>query len=287
MPLNSKSYRIIIWSTIAAYTLMLPWAIIFYRKLENTIGPVTTGKIPLTGIIIIGLAYLFYGFFKNTSKKHLWFLLPSCIIAFIIIKLESNPNKHIHIPEYMLMAWLLYAALYKDYQGKGVFSLIFICGSMLGIVDELEQGLHPGRYYGWRDMVVNSASVLIGIFFMLGLQEKSSANEHWQDHLKYFRPLLTLNAFGFIAAVLMCITLFQVQANGSFNNIYPQWLLAWQILFLLLVPVTIVYQHNYQIGAAKNKSFQIAQLWVYPILYILCFMHIIIAVAAVSGIRFQ
>ena len=69
-----------------------------------------------------------------------------------VIFLEANPNKHIHIPEYILMTWLVFEALRRDYKGGGIFLLVFILSSLPGILDEVLQGLHPGRSYGWQDM---------------------------------------------------------------------------------------------------------------------------------------
>ena len=32
-------------------------------------------------------------------------------------------------------------------------------------VDEMQQGLYPDRYYGWKDMVINSSGVLLVVFW--------------------------------------------------------------------------------------------------------------------------
>ncbi len=205
---NSTARKVIWWGLIVIYTFILPSAILIYRKLESSIGQEATGKIPFYGVILIGTAYTLYGFLKNSSFTHLLYLIPCAIIAYIIIKYEPNPNKHIHIPEYVLMAWLLYAALSKDYYGKGIFILIFICGSMLGVVDELEQGLHPKRFYGWSDMAVNSSSTLIGIFTILGLTRRAATNWEWKKYLRGLRSLLGLILFGMVGAVFMCIQQF-------------------------------------------------------------------------------
>ncbi|MBM3146110.1 MAG: hypothetical protein FJ010_14290 [Chloroflexi bacterium] len=293
LSLTPTARRVALWVLIAGYTFILPSAILIYRRLESAIGQESTGKIPLYGVLVIGTAYILYGFFKNRSLTHLLSLVPCAIIAYVIIRYEPNPNKHIHIPEYTLMAWLLYAALSRDYQGKGIFILIFLCGSMLGVVDELEQGLHPKRFYGWSDMTVNSSSTLIGIFTILGLTRRARADWKWKKHLKELGIPIGLILFGLAGAVLMCIQLFQVQARELFWGVYPLWLLAWSILFVAVTPVTVFLQTRRQ---GKNRADQArevrlqrqtAQLWVYPAMAILFYMHAIIVFIALTGYNFR
>ncbi len=281
------------WGTIVVYTFFLPSAILVYRKLESAIGQDATGKIPFYGVIFIGLAYILYGFLKHRNFTHLFYLIPCAIIAYVIIKYEPNPNKHIHIPEYVLMAWLLYAALSKDYQGNGIFILIFICGSLLGVVDELEQGLHPKRFYGWSDMAVNSSSMLIGIFTILGLVKRETGNWDWTKRWKEYQTHFGLILFGVVGAVFMCIHLFDVQAEEMFWGVYPLWILGWNYLYLFAVLIHLAFhiikQRSIQNTAIeREKSLrQTAQLWVYFPLAILFFMHFLVVYVSVSGASFR
>ena len=281
------------WIFVGLYTLLLPSAILIYRRLESAIGREATGKIPFYGVIIIGIAYVLYGYHKNKNCRHLLYLIPCGIISFIIIKYEPNPNKHIHIPEYVLMAWLLYAALSKDYRGKGIFILIFICGSLLGVVDELQQGLHPKRMYGWSDMAVNSSSTLIGVFTILGLTRRTELGWDWRVHLKEFRTQFGLILLGFVGAVFMCINLFQVQAMEIFWGIYPPWGLVWNIIFIVAVIIDgVLYSRKQRTNLPEKDSIsqslrQTARLWVHPILVILFVMHGIIILTAILGATFR
>ena len=42
----------------------------------------------------------------------------------------------------------------------------FVLSSISEVVDEMQQGLYPDRYYGWKDMVINSSGVLLGVFLI-------------------------------------------------------------------------------------------------------------------------
>jgi hypothetical protein len=280
-----------LWAVIAIYTLILPQAIIVYRDLEALFGQEAVGKIPLMGIILIGTLYVVYGYRRNHNFKHLIYLIPSAAIALAIIKSEPNPNKHIHIPEYILMAWLLYLVLSKRYSGKGLFLLVFLCGSMLGVVDELQQGLHPKRFYGWTDMSINSASTVIGILTIVGLvRPREGDTESWEltinTHL--FKAYRWLLAFGFAGAILQCMYLFQVQSAETFEGIYPQWLLVWQAVFLAFSIGMIWrdFQNVPTTDANQNKA-ATTRLWIFPPLIILCYMYLLVLFAAISGMSFR
>ncbi len=288
--------RVILWILIAVYTFILPNFRIIYNAIVNSFGQAVAGKVPLVFVVIIGFAYVIAVFRAHKSLKNLLFLVPCAVIAIIIMTLEPNPNKHIHIPQYTLMAWLLFAVLSKDIKGKELYILIFILGSILGVVDELEQGVHPARFYGWSDMLVNSASTLIGVLTIMGLNKAVSPGLDWFTPLKQSKAMLWLILFGVVGAVIMCVTLFQVASSGIFWGVYPQWLLSWNILFVLIVPVMIFtyqrslrkYRQSSEGQPAKDLPPEIieARLWVLPLLVILIYMHIIVIYVAYSGVEF-
>jgi len=294
MKSKDKLTRIILWTTIFIYTLLLPHAVILYRSLVNRIGRESVGKVPLYTVVIIGLAYVVFGLIKNRDCRHLLFLIPSAIIAYSIIQIEPNPNKHIHIPEYVLMAWLLYSVLEMDYQGKGIFILVFLCGSMLGVIDELEQGIHPRRFYGWSDMAVNTCSVLIGIFTILGLFKTKPGNWKWfaqLSQLSRFRGMILALGFEFVGALLSCIFLFDVQANQSFRGIYPNWLLVWNYTALALTLGTLYIffrSENLATGSHRDHGEMITvKLWLVPPMLILFHMHALVLIISLLSLKFK
>ena len=287
--------RVLLWGAIFIYTLLLPNAIVVYRMLVDYIGKDSTGNIPLISVILIGGAYALYGYRKNRNFKFLLYLIPAGIIALLIMRLEENPNKHIHIPEYVLMAWLLYAVLSKDYRGSGIFVLVFLCGSLLGVVDELEQGIYPRRFYGWSDMLVNSASILIGIFTLKGVTPSIERDWRWRSFLRSYQPELGVLIFGFLVAVFMGAQLFYVQMYDVFWGAYPRWLLGCNILFLVALFVVIGWRWR-QVWGKPPAAPEIAtqrgvaitiRLWLYPLLTIIGFMHLLVLFVAFSGVSFR
>lgn len=285
--------KIIIWAIILIYTLLLPHAIIVYRNLVNRIGEEAVGTIPIISVAIIGSAYVSFGFAKNRNLRHTLYLIPSGIIALAIIQLEPNPNKHIHIPEYVLMAWLLYFVMSKDYRGNGLLGLIFVCGSMLGVVDELEQGIHPRRFYGWSDMAVNSSSVIIGIFTILGLAKIPGKSWDWLQSLPHFRKFAWLVAFGFINVAIACVQLFEVQKAGTFTGVYPLWLLGGNILFLAIGLQSVSIRIRDALRAKRNShldngsNLPTAKLWIFTPLAILLYAQTLIILVSLTGLEFR
>ncbi|HEA29014.1 MAG TPA: hypothetical protein ENH91_03300 [Leeuwenhoekiella sp.] len=289
--------RVLLWVLVALYTGSLPYVIFVYRAIEEHFSRAVAGKIPIVIISLFGIGYIVYIILTKKVTKRTALIVLCPIIAYVIISLEPNPNKHIHIPEYVLMSWILFEALSVDYNGKGIFILLFICSTMLGIVDEMEQGIHPGRYYGWRDMVINAASTIIGILTIMGLKKRLAGDWAWTGRLRKLKGPLGILFHGAIGALLLCIHLFNVKENEAFWGVYPIWLLAWNGLFLSLGMIAVCYQYrrfhkeNYaqknMVGSGtKTKEVVTANLWVFVPLAILLVMHVIVIFIAISGWEF-
>ena len=196
---NEKSARLrrtIFWGLAAAYTAALPDAIVVYRTIATHFSTPVARKIPVAMIILLGISYILFGMITRKSSRYFSLIIPCTFIVYTIMAVEPNQNKHIHIPEYILMTWLLYEALSIDYKGKGIYILIFLCSSMLGVVDELEQGTYPDRFYGWVDMGINSASSIIGILTLMGLRTAPKGDWAWIDQIKKLKGSLGVMLFG-------------------------------------------------------------------------------------------
>jgi hypothetical protein len=276
------------------YTFFLPDARLAYDAIVNSFGQSVAGKVPLVMVTIVACLYAIAVYITHKNLKNLVFLIPCGIIAYLIMHFEANPNKHIHIPEYVLMVWLLYSVFSKDSSSRDVFVLIFVCTTALGVVDELEQGIHPSRFYGLTDMIVNSSSGLIGIFTVLGLKKLRAADWSWIAGLKEMKMLSALCLLGVAGVVIMCTYLFRVQAGGAFWGIYPTWLLAWNVLFLMAVPVGLIFT---RIRLARKNidesiiiaadDLKIARLWIMPMLIIIAYMNALIIFVSISGMQFR
>jgi hypothetical protein len=289
--------RVILWILVAVYTFLLPDVILAYRAIVASFGQAAAGKVPVYMVVTVGLAYAAVLLLSHRYWKNLFFLLPSGIIAILIIKLVDNPNKHVHIPEYILMTWLLYAVLSKDHKGKGLLILVFVYASILGVVDELEQGIHPSRFYGAPDMLVNSSSALIGVFTIMGLKKITATDWAWTNRLKEFNVELCLVLFGAAGTLIMCIVLFRVAVTGSFWRVYPLWLWIVNFLYLITTPLILALRRGIlhrpapvrkgkKAAAALSQEMMTARLWIYPLLAILFYMQALVLYISISGVKF-
>ncbi|MBC8432774.1 MAG: VanZ family protein [Desulfobacterales bacterium] len=291
---NSFFLRSLLWALVAVYTLVLPHVILIYTAIAKHFSSENAGKVSIALIVLLGIAYFLAVLVLKKGIKALALLVPCAIIVWVFISIESNPNKYIHIPEYIIMTWLLFEVLALDYKDKGIFFLVFICAALLGIVDEMMQGIIPNRHYGWQDMIMNSAAALMGIFTLAGLRKAPTGDWAWTGGLKEFKPALGIMVFGAAGAVLTCVYLFDVKAL-AFRNVYPFWLLGWNGLFLITGSVAIFFQKRLYkpINPGNDEDSNpydqamTARLWILCPLVILIIIHTLVLLTAVAGLPFN
>ncbi len=230
------------------------------------------------------------------TARGLSVLAVSGIIVIIVINFETNADKHIHIPEYILLSWIWYRALALDYNGSGILLLVFICAAILGVVDEIMQGIHPQRTYGWTDMIVDAAASFIGCLSIMGLKQPTKGDWAWRRDLKHFRSSLAVISVGALTAVPICSYLFNIRDRSSLFNGYPCWLLAGNGLFVAACFALIVLHWRQRRNYGKSEPAKkpavsaihtTAMLWVICPMAIFMAMHALVLWVAVAGIEFK
>ena len=286
---TTKNRRIILWLSVAIYTLSLPYAIVIYDFITLRWSPEFAGFLPRLILLVAGAAYIFYSIKAKLPFKKMSLLIPCAIISCLIIYLEPNPNKHIHIPEYVLMTWLLFEAVRIDYKGTGIFLLVFLCSSFLGVLDEILQGILPSRSYGWQDMLINSSSSLIGILSLIGLREDQGKNWNWINQLKEMRGPLSVVLLGILSTAVSCYMLFEVKNHQGSWLVYPDWLIAWNVLFVLIIVLALqaLYRYTTQDSGEPGAQKITAALWVLPSLIIILYVYMVVVLSWTVGVPFQ
>ena len=281
--------RILLWLLVATYTFSLPYVIIIYDIISSRWSPAIAGLVPRIIIISGGAVYLLYSAKTHLSLRRIFFLIPCLIIAFFIVFLEPNPNKHIHIPEYVLMAWLLFEAIRIDYSGAGIFVLVFLASSLLGVFDEVMQGIHTARQYGWPDMLNNTFSSLIGVLSLIGLRKNSGPGIEWLYQLKKMGGSFLIILFGLLNTGFSCLRLFKIKNHHDLWNFYPDWLIALNILFMIMAFVILcqLYRHTMQWRDKVQRPVKTAFLWVGLPLSILVLINSVIIYGKISDAPFQ
>ena len=89
----------------------------------------------------------------------------------------------------------------------------FVLSCISEVVDEMQQGLYPDRYYVWKDMVINSSGVLLGVVLINAMTAPSAKDWNWlQQVLRKKIPSIIL-FLGICGAVFTGYLLWQIKAD--------------------------------------------------------------------------
>lgn len=134
------------------------------------------------------------------------------------------PSKRIHVPQYIVLALVVRAGLSRHLSGWRLTLMGAFVAALFGCHDELLQGLHPKRTYGWPDMQVNALGALSGSILAHGLRllDKGRASQ----------PLPTLPWVGLACAVAGFLLF--LDALQSFRGVAPPAWIALPALGALL-----------------------------------------------------
>lgn len=220
----------LLWLLIAAYVLFLPSAILVFNWFIDQFSLAVARWIPV--MVVAALVAVYTGFrVRRGNRFYLWrFLIPCLLIVLSVVLLQPNPIKYIHLPEYALLAIMLWLALRPtDAQSSyAVLLSVFACVVFLGVFDELHQGIHPERYYGWKDMVVNAAGGLIGVLLI-----KTFLTAEPKPLTLKVSVLIVFTQANTLVLLASLFYLIMVQEAGSFIGVYPLWLLAANVASLV------------------------------------------------------
>lgn len=160
----------------ACYLLVLFYVnmFAFWAWLSRLLGQGIVAKllpIAVTAVVLMVIALRFADRVKRGYSIRPVFLGLGlvCAIFSLAIPDPNVPVKRIHVAEYIVLAFLVRHTLSHRLQGAQLTLFTVMVALLLGIHDEMLQGLHSQRYYGWRDMVVNGAAGLAGALLGHGL----------------------------------------------------------------------------------------------------------------------
>lgn len=288
--------HLLLWGSVVVYTLSLPHVITVYNAILDKTSNALVGRIPVIILIVLCAVHILVLLQIRKEPKRLLLLIPCVAIVLAVIYLESNPNKHIHIPQYILMSWILFAALSIDYHGGGILLLTLVCASLLGIVDEILQGIHPARTYGWSDMLVNATASIVGVISIKAIVGNRGSGWEWRQYFRKNGLILALFITGATGASVMLVFLFNAGEPDELRKNYPTWMLVWNFLFLFL---------TLQLGTARwikakrkgrslidehrrrNPAAITADVWVLVPLIILFCMHGLVVSVILMDIPFS
>lgn len=163
--MDKANTRKIWWAAVLLYLFLiyatLGYAPVLWEALNEAVGGKGLGFVYAAGISVILAVFLYVIFVKKERSpvKYLLLLVFS-LILFILNNLAIFPAEKIHLLEYVILGVLLYNALKVDldkYDTRLYLWGCFIC-FVAGVIDEVIQLVLPGRFFDWKDVVLNVVS---------------------------------------------------------------------------------------------------------------------------------
>jgi hypothetical protein len=163
-------------------------------------GPIVAALVALTGSAIV--------IYRQGNLRAIRFALIGSSIAVAAIGLALTdpqfPAKRIHVAEYIAVAWLVYRGLGRRLGGPRRAAAAVLIATLLGVHDELVQGLHTQRTFGVLDIVTNGLGAGAGALAALAMTTPLDAPDATQAgrHVVFLVLVLcsTMLAYPLIAA---------------------------------------------------------------------------------------
>lgn len=228
-----------LWLLAGIYTYLLQYAIVIWFFLNEKIGVFLTR---ITSPLIILLIYIFITVLfikqKKSIKNHPGKIITISGVILFIFMYQPQQQKLIHVPEYILLSFIVYTALKIDLHSNNIFPVTGIVTTCLGTIDELLQGIHPFRYYGSEDIIVNSLSVLIGVCTIGMFKKNHIPSPKWEHYpIRLFLLILAIA----VLASFNIFALFDEAAQHTRFQSFSTSLLIMDIIAFITGIIVLVF----------------------------------------------
>lgn len=146
----------------------------FWAWLSRQLGPglpLKTLPVIVTLAVLLVISLRFIQRVNRGYRIRLIFLGLGIVGAFLALAIPDPhlPVKRVHVAEYIILSFLVRYTLSHRLEGVRLTVFTALVTALYGIHDEMLQGLHSLRYYGWLDIVVNAVAGLSGALLGHGL----------------------------------------------------------------------------------------------------------------------
>ena len=279
---RGRNARILLWIFICLYVATLPYAIVLFDFLEEFLSLRVVRILPFFVLSFFCAIYLWVCRLKGRGYGLIGFVLPSTVFFLAVFLLESNSIKYIHIPEYALLTGLIYLAISRDDNSVVPVVASALFASALGVFDEVHQGIHPGRYFGWKDMIINTVGATIGAMAINVFGGSRAINI-----VDCLRPLkqplfeILILAISTLVTAFSVTQLFAVSQQSSFSYAYSSNLVSANVISICAC--LVIALRNYRnIGNDLTK-----ELVLFFPASILMAIQVLICISYFQGFEFR
>ena len=192
-----------------------------WRWLSEELGKSGSALVPfLVAAFLLMVVFVARLRRKEQSQFYWLYLVAALVLVGIALYLPDSrfPAKRIHVAEFMLLAFVLRRGFCRWSSGVPLIVMTAVTGIVLGAHDELIQGLHPERYFGHRDIVVDGLSAIAGAFAGHGLRLYDTVPKREEN---WIRP-----PWWALAAVAAGLIVFLYPLPGLREAPLPWWTLT-------------------------------------------------------------
>jgi glycopeptide antibiotics resistance protein len=156
------------WLLVSAWMVVLYSTVPVARRIQAFVDDrwgrqVFTSGVLAVLIVGLGLALLYAYRHRSlvTGKRAAWLVGIAVVYAYFTMSLQENPEESLHFVEYGILAYLLFRALSHRVRDPSIYLAATLLGAIVGLGEEVLQWATPRRYFDFRDVALNTLSVLL------------------------------------------------------------------------------------------------------------------------------
>lgn len=153
-------YTVVLYSTM---TIAFDIYVYYYNRLGHAFMSKVMSLIYLpVGIVLLG----FIGFSLPRRLSSYFAFLLICLGMVYCLNFITVPAKRFHFLQYSPLTLLVFDALRFKHGGRYLYMWTFAVVLLVGLGDEILQGLMPKRHFGIQDIGINSMAGLLTLVFI-------------------------------------------------------------------------------------------------------------------------
>jgi len=223
-PGNTRSGMYLLMLHGACFLLVVGYVNMFqfWAWLSRKLGAGLPAKIlPIiaTLVVLLGISLHFIKRVNRGSRIRFVFFGLGIVAAFLALAIPDPhvPVKRVHVAEYIILSFVVRYVLSHRLGGAQLALFTVLVTALYGVHDEMLQGLHSLRYYGWRDIIVNSVAGLSGALLGHGLlcfDSRGFERKTWAKKSVFIGNVVLFSAL-LAAVVWLTAYLYQHRENGG------------------------------------------------------------------------